>query len=417
MNENLFYTNLERSRIPAAPLWRALLDRKLRKIRSGHLTVTYPSGETAAYGDPASPERASVRIHTNKLFTNIALGGELALGEAFMDGMFDSADPAGLLRIFIRNRDVLSLSNTASRWLRYPTRIAHLLSSNSKAGSRRNIHYHYDLGNDFYRLFLDESLAYSCAYYKNDSDTLEAAQINKFQLICAKLGLAPGTSVLEIGSGWGGFAIHAATTTGCRVTSITVSRQQYEFARRRVAGLGLEDLIDIQYCDYRDVKGSFDRIVSIEMFEAVGFEYYSTFFGVCDRVLKPGGSMLLQTIARGDQDFDKYLRRVDWMQKYIFPGTCIPSIGAISTALGRAGELVIRHVEDIGPHYAPTLRAWRKRFYERIDDVKKLGFGQRFIRMWELYLCFSEAGFEERYLMDLQFIIERRGDRRIQFQQ
>jgi cyclopropane-fatty-acyl-phospholipid synthase len=286
-------------------------------------------------------------------------------------------------------------------------RVLRFLHANRPARSARNIQYHYDLSNDLYQLFLDDSLTYSCAVFEPADLSLAQAQTRKIDQICRRLELRPGLALLEIGSGWGAFAIHAARHYGCRVTSLTLSRQQLELARERVAAAGLEAAVDIRLCDYREISGSFDRIVSIEMFEAVGYEYYRVFFEQCDRLLRPGGRMFLQTITVPDQRFERYRREFDWIRKYIFPGGLLASAHAIATALMRYTDLRIEWMQDIGPHYARTLRCWRERFLARRAEVDRLGFDERFHRMWEFYLASCEAAFATRHIGDVQMLLRR----------
>jgi cyclopropane-fatty-acyl-phospholipid synthase len=281
--------------------------------------------------------------------------------------------------------------------------LRHRRATNTQAGSQRNVHAHYDLGNAFYELFLDEeTLAYSCGIWPAPS--LADAQHAKLERLCEWLALSPRDHVLEIGCGWGGMAIYAARTRGCRVTAITVSREQHELASARVAAAGLTDRVTIAYRDYREVTGTFDKIVSIEMLEQVGFEFLPQFFSTCARVLAPGGRLAVQSITMPDERFATYRRRVDWMQTYIFPGTLIPSLGAIRDA---CAPFTIARTSDIGPHYAPTLRAWRERFVAALPRVRALGFGTPFVRSWLLYLAFSEAAFAERTLADHQLLLTR----------
>jgi cyclopropane-fatty-acyl-phospholipid synthase len=288
--------------------------------------------------------------------------------------------------------------------------VAHRLQPNTVRGSRKNIAYHYDLGNDFYRLFLDESLTYSCAYYQTPEDSLEQAQRQKLDLICRKLQLAPGDHVLEIGTGWGGFAAYAATHYGCRVTTTTISREQHGYARQlfqplRESGAKIELLFE----DYRNLRGQFDKIVSIEMFEAVGYRFYDEFFGACDRLLKPDGMMLLQAITLKEQEFPGYLRRSDWIRKHIFPGSELTSVAEILRSLARSTQMQMFHLEDIGWHYAQTVGEWRNRLLSRLDDARKLGYDERFLRMWDYYLAYCDGSFRERYIGDAQVLLAKVG--------
>jgi cyclopropane-fatty-acyl-phospholipid synthase len=283
-------------------------------------------------------------------------------------------------------------------------RFSHILRRNTQRGSRKNIVAHYDLGNDFYGLFLDDTWTYSCGIFERDDSSLTEASTAKYERICRKLRLRPEHHLVEIGSGWGGFAMHAAGRYGCRVTTTTISEQQFEMARRRIQEAGLSERVEVVKEDYRNLTGRFDRLVSIEMIEAVGHQYLETFFAACSRLLKEDGLMALQAITMGDHVFDRHKHDVDFIKRYIFPGSCIPSITAMNRAASRRTDLRLYHLEDITPHYARTLREWRRRFFTNIEQVKEMGFPDMFIRMWEFYLCYCEAGFTERYIGDVQMI-------------
>jgi cyclopropane-fatty-acyl-phospholipid synthase len=334
--------------------------------------------------------------------------GETGGGEAYMDGLWSSPDLAGLLRLAALNREELALSGG---WFRVPAQLgrtlAHRRRRNTRANARRNIAAHYDLGNDFYRLFLDETLTYSSAVFATEDQALADAQRNKYRIVAANAGLSRGQHVLEIGSGWGGFAIFAAGELGCRVTSVTISREQHDLARERVHEAGLDGLVDIRLQDYRDVSGTYDAIVSIEMLEAVGAEYLPIFFEACDRALRPGGRMSLQSITFPDSTYERQLHGANWIQTYIFPGGLCPSLAIIERAT-RDTRLLITGVSDIAASYALTLRAWRERFLANLDAVRALGFDERFIRMWEYYLALSEAGFATGVSQDLQISFAKR---------
>jgi cyclopropane-fatty-acyl-phospholipid synthase len=377
------------------------------RIRIGRLTVVLPDGSARTFGDSASSETAEIQIHDGQALIRFLLHGETGAGEAYMDGLWSSPDLASLLRLAARNREALAL---AAGWFRAPAQLvrtlAHRMRRNTRDGSRRNIAAHYDLGNDFYQLFLDETLTYSSAVFDEPGQDLADAQRTKYRMMAANAGLRPGQHVLEIGTGWGGFALYAAGELGCRVTSVTISREQFELARERVRAAGLDDLVDIQMRDYRDVEGTYDAIVSIEMLEAVGAEYFHTFFGVCDRVLRPGGRLSLQSITFPDAAYERQRRGANWIQTYIFPGGLCPSLAVIERST-RNTRLLITGVTDIAASYVLTLRAWRERFLARLDDVRAMGFDERFIRMWEYYLALSEAGFATGISQDLQIVLEK----------
>jgi cyclopropane-fatty-acyl-phospholipid synthase len=283
-------------------------------------------------------------------------------------------------------------------------RLYHFLRKNTLEGSRKNILAHYDLGNEFYRLFLDETMTYSCGIFEGPDSSLREASVAKYDRICRKLQLEAGDRVLEIGSGWGGFAIHAVTHYGCRVTATTISERQYDLSRKRFAEAGVSDRVALLKRDYRDLAGSFDKIVSIEMIEAVGPQYLDTFFNVCSRCLEAHGMMLLQAITIADWAYERYIRDVDFIKRYIFPGGSLPSVAAMTSAAARATDMRLFHMEDITPHYAATLQRWRENFLTNVDRVRSLGFPEPFIRMWKYYFCYCEGGFRERYIGDVQML-------------
>jgi len=386
--------------------WRVALATADR-IRIGRLTVVLPDGSVRTYGDSASAESAEIRIHDRQALVRMLMHGETGAGEAYVDGLWSSPDLGSLLRLAARNRESLAL---ASGWFRAPAQlvrtVAHRMRRNTRAGSRRNIAAHYDLGNDFYRLFLDETMTYSSAVFVDPAEQLSDAQRRKYEVMAANAGLRRGGHVLEIGTGWGGFALYAAGELGCRVTSVTISRAQFELARERVRAAGLEDLVDIQLRDYRDIEGTYDAIVSIEMLEAVGAEYFGTFFAVCDRALRPGGRLSLQSITFPDAAYERQRRGANWIQTWIFPGGLCPSLAVIERSTRDTG-LLITGVTDIASSYVLTLRSWRDRFMARLDDVRAMGFDDRFIRMWEYYLALSEAGFATGISQDLQIVLEK----------
>ena len=385
---------------------RALVLSRLRDWHYGRLEARLPDGSEMMFGDAALGGVARIEIHDAHAFTRILVGGSTGAGEAYMEGLWSSPDLRALLCGALVNARRLRLDAALSLPRRLLDLRRHMRRQNTRSGSEQNIHAHYDLGNKFFRLFLDESLAYSCAIW-DGCDDLGEAQKAKFDVVCRKLDLTAGDEVLEIGCGWGGFAIHAARTTGCRVTAITVSREQYELACRRVTEAGLDDQVRIVYSDYRDVVGTFDKVVSIEMFEAVGREYWDEFFAICGRVLRPGGTMLLQTIGIQDEDANSGMRASGWISKYIFPGGILPAVIEIRESLRRGGELAVRAVDEIGPHYVRTLDEWRRRFWRAEAHVRALGFDDRFIRMWDFYLASCASSFETEMIRDVQVLIER----------
>jgi cyclopropane-fatty-acyl-phospholipid synthase len=379
--------------------------RGLESLRGGSLELI-ADGQSWEFGEPDAPLRATVVVHSDRFWRRALFGGDVALGESWMDGEWSSPGLVDVVRLAARNLARLEESNGLSSALsRGLDTLRHRLRDNSVAGSRRNIRAHYDLSNDFFRLFLDRGMMYSCAYYEAAGDSLETAQFQKLDRVCRKLRLGPEDHVLEIGTGWGGFAMHAARHYGCRVTTTTISRRQYEYARERFGAAPEGARIELLQEDYRRLRGRYDKIASIEMFEAVGLRHYDEFFGACDRLLRPEGSMLLQTITINEQSFPAYRRRSDWIQKYIFPGSELASVSEILRSLARVTSLGLYHAENIGAHYARTLAAWRRRFHEAIGEVRALGFDDRFARMWDYYLTYCEGAFLERHIGDFQLLL------------
>jgi cyclopropane-fatty-acyl-phospholipid synthase len=379
-----------------------------RRIRVGRLTIALPDGSRQTFGERDGEPVAEIQVRDIGAVWQILLGGETGAGEAYVDGRWTSPDLAALLRLAALNREALALS---SGWLRAPLQvprtIAHRARRNTKTQSRRNIAAHYDLGNEFYRLFLDETLTYSSAVFASPEQSLADAQRNKYRIMAERAGLAPGMHVLEIGTGWGGFALYAAGEVGCRVTTITISAEQHRLATERVRRAGLNDRVDVRLLDYRDVSGTYDAIVSIEMLEAVGAEYFATFFEACDRALAPGGRMSVQSICLPDVAYEPQRRGANWIQQYIFPGGLVPSLAVIERAL-HGTRLLLTGTQDIAADYARTLAVWRSTFLRRLDEVRALGFDERFIRMWEYYLALSEAGFATGLVQDQQIVLEKR---------
>jgi cyclopropane-fatty-acyl-phospholipid synthase len=403
---------LERLAAPVEPLLTRTAGRvslaAASRIRTGCLTVELPDGSRRVFGDAASALRGEMRIHDLDALRRVLLGGEVGAGEAYVEGLWSSPDLVALISLGVANRHELALS---TGWWRIPARlgrtIAHRRDRNTRTGSRRNIAAHYDLGNDFYRLWLDETMTYSSAVFERPDQSLDDAQRSKYRHMAELAGLEPGRHVLEVGTGWGGFALYAAGELGCRVTTITISRAQHALARERVAAAGLADRVDVQLRDYRDITGSYDAIVSIEMLEAVGAEYYRAFFDACAAALRPGGRMSVQVIAFPHDAYLAQLRGANWIQRYIFPGGVLPSLAAIESSLEGTG-LLLTSVRDIRDSYALTLRAWRQRFFEHIAEVRAMGFDDRFIRMWDYYLSISEAGFRTGTTQDLQIAFQKR---------
>jgi cyclopropane-fatty-acyl-phospholipid synthase len=356
-------------------------------------------------GEEAASLTARIRVQDPRFYWKALVGGSVGAGEAYMAGWWSAEDLTALLRLALRNQAFFRGLDRGWAWLSEPAnRLFHFLRRNTRRGSRGNIRAHYDLGNDFYALFLDDTLTYSCGIFDRSDSSLRDASLAKYDRICRKLRLSAGDRVLEIGTGWGGFAIHAAGQYGCHVTTTTISRAQHELAVKRVADAGLCDRVELRLDDYRDLRGRYDKLVSIEMIEAVGHHYLEDFFRCCSDRLKPDGVMLLQAITIADRAYERHTRSVDFIKRYIFPGSCIPSVAAMMGAVARSTDLRLVHLEDITPHYARTLRAWRDQFLHNSDAVRSLGYSDAFIRMWEFYLRYCEAGFAERYLGDVQML-------------
>ncbi|MFN5745274.1 MAG: class I SAM-dependent methyltransferase [Methylococcaceae bacterium] len=391
---------------------KTLLDRQLQGLTEGAITLRESFDDTSArhYGQASTslPVSVGLDVLDPGFYSDTVFGGSVGAAEAYMAGYWTCSDLVGLVRILVRNREVLDGLDTGVSLITTPLRaLLHLLNRNTREGSRRNIAAHYDLGNDFFRLFLDETLMYSCAVFSQPEMSLHHAQLTKLDLICRRLNLKPDDHLLEIGTGWGGFALHAATHYGCRVTTTTISEQQYQLAAERIAAAGLSDRITLLKQDYRDLQGCFDKLVSIEMIEAVGHQYYPIFFKTCGRLLKPDGLMLLQAITINDRFYRRARDEVDFIKRHIFPGSCIPSITALVDASAQASDLQLTEVRDIGPHYATTLRRWREAFMSQLDAVRAQGYPEEFIRLWEFYLAYCEGGYTERVLGDLHMVFNK----------
>jgi cyclopropane-fatty-acyl-phospholipid synthase len=388
---------------------RGLVHARLRLLREGCLLLREGS-QTVEFGDAREGVAASIEVLDPAFYAEVAFGGSVGAGESYMLGHWRTNDLAAAMRVMLRNRDALDAVDSGLARVTAPLRLAaHWLHRNTRAGSRRNISAHYDLGNDFFRLMLDETLMYSCALFERPDMTLEEASTAKLDAVCRKLALGPGDHVLEIGTGWGGFALHAASRYGCRVTTTTISPNQHEVARERVRAAGLEGRVAVLLEDYRDLKGSFDKLASIEMIEAIGHRQFGEFFRRSAERLGKGGRMLLQSITIAERHYARARDEVDFIKRYIFPGCCIPSVSALASAMAAASDLRIVHLEDIGRHYATTLARWRANCNAHRAQIRAMGFPESFLRMWEFYLCYCEAGFAERALGDVQFLLTREG--------
>ncbi len=391
-------------------LARGRVESALKSIDEGEIALETGSDPLVFRGPRPGP-RATVVVDDARLFGALALRGVLGGAEGYMNGWWRSDDLVAVIRLFVRNAGAFDALERGSGWMRPGLRLFHRLRDNDRSGSRRNIEAHYDLGNDFFATFLDESLTYSSAVFDRLDMTLEAAQTAKYERLCRKLGLRSGHRLLEIGSGWGGFALHAARTRGCRVTTTTISREQHALARERVARAGLADRIDVLLEDYRDLSGTYDRLVSIEMIEAVGHRHLPRFFEVCADRLAPNGTMAIQAILVPEHAWEPSIRGVDFIKRYIFPGGQLVGLGAISQALSST-RLRLAHYEDITPHYAETLRRWRKRFRARRGEIAALGMDERFFRTWDFYLAYCEGAFLERANLAAQLVFDQAAARR-----
>jgi cyclopropane-fatty-acyl-phospholipid synthase len=389
-------------------LLRRAVHTRLRDLEGAALTLV-EGGHAERFGDPTSELAATVRVHDPALHTALLLRGSLGGAEAYVEGHWDAEDLVAVVRVLARNRRLLAglEGGLAPRLARAALLPLHWVRRNTRRGSRRNIAAHYDLGNEFFALFLDPTLTYSCGIFERPDATLEEASFAKYERACRWLALGPGDHVLEIGSGWGGFAIHAASRHGCRVTTTTISRRQYELARERVAAAGLAERVEVRCEDYRELTGRFDKLLSIEMIEAVGHARLPEFFRVCHERLRPGGVMFLQAITNPERDHAASLRSVDFVKRHVFPGGQLVSIGALCDALAAASALQPVRLEDVTHHYAETLRHWRARMAANRPRMAALGLGERFLRLWDFYLAYCEGGFRERAIHTIQLRLER----------
>ncbi len=385
----------------------------LSSLTKGHLTITLSDGEIIRIGDEHAEVRATLRINDPAMFRKSILYGDVGFGESYVDGDWDTDSITNFISWWILNYENNPALSGSKRkfspmgFLQFMDRVSHLFRSNTKEGSKKNIAEHYDLSNDFYSLWLDETMTYSSAHFINGASTLEEGQYQKYDRLCRKLRISADDHVLEIGSGWGGFAVHAVKKYGCRITTITISKEQYAFARERFEREGVADRVEIKLMDYRDITGEYDKIVSIEMLEAVGHEFLPEYFGKVQQVLKKDGLAGFQVITSPDSRYDEFRKGVDWIQTHIFPGTLLPSIAAMNDAVNRTGAMHLMDLTDFGKDYAKTLRLWREMFNKKIGQIKEIGFDDRFIRKWNYYLSYCEAGFAMRNISVVQMIYTR----------
>lgn len=389
------------------PLWKRLVIDRVRQLVNGELILIDDTGEVRV-GRPATDGlQVRLTIHRERLWRRVAFGGLLAATEAYMDGDWDADDLTALARLFARNIDqVTKLDSGLGRLIQPFAALRQTLSRNSRSGSRRNISAHYDLGNDFFELMLDPTMTYSCGVYEDEHATLEQASRAKIDRLCLKLDLGPDDHLIEIGSGWGEFAIHAARQYGCRVTTTTISRQQYDLASSRVAAAGMGAKVTVLFKDYRDLTGRYTKLVSVEMIEAVGAEFFDAFFKACGSLVEPDGLAAVQAITVADQRFEAARRAPDFIKEHVFPGSCIPSVAALLSSASRVSDLRLVDLEDLTSHYARTLAHWRENIGRNIEPVSKITT-DRFRRLWLLYLSYCEGGFAERHTGLVQMVFAR----------
>ncbi len=396
---------------------------RLEHLERGSLTLRSGSSNGEAkvirYGEPAASAedpRGSgdphgvAEIHDERFWSAIALRGSVGAGEAYAFGWWTSPEPTDVVRVFVMNQSALDGLEGGLARLSLPLLKAyHLVRDNTRKGSAKNIAAHYDLSNEFFGLFLDPSMTYSSAVFERPDATLEEAQVAKIDRLCERLSLSAEDHLLEIGTGWGAFAIRAAQEFGCRVTTTTISKQQHDFASKRVAALGLQDQVDVRLQDYRDLEGTFSKIVSVEMIEAVGARHYGAYFKTCERLLEPGGAFACQAITIHDRYFERARKAVDFIQRHIFPGSCIPSVTALAGAARDTSDLRLVQLEDIGEHYAPTLRIWRETLRTKWSEAQALGFDDDFLRLFDFYFAYCEGGFIERHISVAHLVFAREG--------
>lgn len=393
---------------------RSAIASALAQVEEGRIQLSDADGERS-FGRRSEtfPTDVKIVVRAPRFYRKMALGGQIGAAESYMDGDWTCDDLATLFRVLCRNETtVFGVDRLAGRATRLLQRGAHAIRRNSVSGSRQNIAAHYDLGNEFYGLFLDDSLSYSCALFETPNTSIEDAQQKKYERICQKLELVASDHLVEIGSGWGAMAIYAAKHFACRVTTITVSAEQHKTVCERIAREGLEDRVEVRLEDYRQLRGRYDKLVSIEMIEAVGHHYLPTYFKRCSDLLRPGGLMCLQVITTPDQRYDFSRKCADFIKTYIFPGGQLPSHHAMLSSTKSASDLRLIHLEEIGGHYAETLRRWRETFHKNLESIRALGYSESFLRMWEYYLACCEGAFEERFVGTAQLLFAKPSARR-----
>jgi cyclopropane-fatty-acyl-phospholipid synthase len=381
--------------------------KRLNSLQHGRLELA-EQGESQSLGALHGPCFGTLTVDSADFYSKLAVNGSVGAAESYMDGDWHSEQLVDVMRLLIKNRQLLDgMESGSAKLAGWSMKLLHQFRRNTKSGSRKNIAAHYDLGNDLFKLFLDESLMYSSAVFEHPDMSLEQAQEFKLQLICEKLQLTANDHLLEIGTGWGAMAIHAAKHFGCKVTTTTISQEQYDLVKQRVEAAGLSDRITLLFNDYRDLTGQFDKLVSIEMIEAIGHQFQDVYFSKCASLLKPGGLALIQAITIEDHRYKQALHSVDFIKRYIFPGSYIPCVSSMVGSAAKAGELRLVGLQDIGPSYAKTLHEWRTRFNQRHTEVLALGYDMRFIRMWDFYLAYCEAGFIEQSISNVHMLFAR----------
>lgn len=414
LNTSLESTGAGRHAPLTSRVARHLVCQQLSLLEDGALTIREAGQQTLSFGDgDIRFAPAELVIHDSSTWKDLLTGGSIGAAESYVAGDWSTPDLVALLRFFTRNVDRMNEFEDRFSWITKPAlKGLHWLNRNTREGSRKNISAHYDLGNDLFETFLDPTMMYSSAIYPRPEATLEEAAVHKLDTICRKLDLRPGDHVMEIGTGWGGFAVHAAKNFGCHVTTTTISSEQLELTREKVKAEGLEDRITLLFDDYRDLEGQFDKLVSIEMIEAVGPQFLDSYFSQISRLLKPEGLALVQAITMPEQRYRRALKNVDFIQRFIFPGSFIPSFGAILGSVRSGSDLVMTHAEDIGFHYARTLHDWCERFMANREKLEGQGYDEAFRRLWHFYFAYCEAGFSERAIGVSQIVFAKPGNKR-----
>jgi cyclopropane-fatty-acyl-phospholipid synthase len=386
-----------------------VLEGQLKQLKKGRLIIR-ENGQEYIFGKQAEEGEftATITVNSPRFYGDLAFGGTIGAGEAWMQRYWDCDNLVSLIRIMVQNREMMeNMEGPFTLFSRPLQKLFHSINRNTRKGAKRNISAHYDLGNAFFSLWLDASMMYSCAIFEPEDISLAKAQHVRLERVCGRLDLQQSDHLVEIGSGWGAMAIHAARHYDCKVTTVTISEAQYQLAKQKIEEAGLSEKINLLLQDYRDLEGEYDKLVSLEMIEAIGADQYETYFAKCSELLKPGGRMLIQAITIEDDHFEEYRKNVDFIQRYIFPGSCLPSVREMKTVINRVSDMSVTQVDDIGLHYATTLNHWRRNFFDKLDHVRNLGYSDAFIRMWEFYLCYCEGGFLEKSISDVHLIAEK----------